>query len=126
MRLQLTDPSNPSVQGAWTNEDSIDVKAILNGQPFTLEHDLTSSDDADVLYDLRSAPTFKDNILVQCHVDEKGTLHMVLSPSPDAKGLPLADLPGFKQAILKQLMSGSGDLFLPNKLPSAVDWTVAP
>lgn len=125
MRVELVDPANPSTHGAWTSEGGVTAQAVLSGQPFTLEHDLTSSDDIQVLYDLSGAPEFSDNPVVQCQVDADGTLHMVLSPNVDGSGgEPLADIPGFRQAVESQALSGSGELFLPNKLPSTVNWTV--
>jgi hypothetical protein len=125
MRVELIDPANPSTFGAWTSKDPVTIQSVLSGQRFTLEHDLTSSDDIAVLYDLSVAPEFFDNSVVQCQVDAAGTLHMVLSPNADGSGgVPLADIPDFRQAVESQAFSGSGQLFLPNKLPPAINWTV--
>jgi hypothetical protein len=110
LRITLTDPSNADVFGAWYSEDPVDFAQLAAGGVVTLYEDTTSSDSAEVLYDMTPPPSFPDRNRVWGRLDADGTLQLFLSPNAGDESYPFASPREFKDShtLIWLLHAGGG------------------
>ena len=119
MLIDISDPDDPAIVGQLFSADIV-PESVLQGGSFNLFFSSTGSSDNSELFDLSEPPSFSGPPMVWGALNSDGNLELFLAPSTGEKTHQFAILNDFAS------FSGGGDLFRPNKLPDAVNWSVAP